>query len=267
MRMTIPSLFRFTVPLTALLAVVLLAACSTRQGHVRFDRLPADVRRAAQTSLPPLQADAGPLSVYPIDFANVFVHGSVETRFAGRVSLLLRSTDEGRTWTEVLPPRSGAEVAAMQFASAITGWLALDTGDAVAVYHTEDRGQTWQRLGGLAKESAEQRVLSLRFSGASQGQIRLGVPRGRQVLEPAVFESRNGGNTWRLAYRPAPYGLAETDPHEPVYEVAQDGTMWRIKPDAGNYQVVRCMGLGYICTPQTVLPGMLIVRDGRLSVF
>lgn len=116
----------------------------------------------------------------------VFLTGTSSHRVG---MLLLRSTDDGRTWSAV-PVPAGAGYFGVSFLSASDGILAEESG---RFYATSDGGRHWRRVHGRGPD-----LRTFAFLTASLG-FALSAP-----SDPALYVSRDGGRHWR------------PDPHVPV---------------------------------------------------
>jgi hypothetical protein len=129
----------------------------------------------------------------------VFLYGGLITEPGTLRSVLLRSTDGGRYWKEVMQPEAGSEITELVFIEneigwAVALWMVEGPGRAY-LYHTEDAGAHWQQvsefpmydLGGHSFPSG------LQFSNAQQGTIRI-----LSVLnmDCCRYETEDGGLTW-----------------------------------------------------------------------
>jgi photosystem II stability/assembly factor-like uncharacterized protein len=110
------------------------------------------------------------------------------------LSFLQRTTDGGRTWTTLLH----GEIAAIRFASASRGWVALDdtpSPGTVEVRETSDAGTTWRTVMHTSTGSAAtldaatiNTAWLLTFDGAYCS--------SSSCARYALFRTDNGGLTW-----------------------------------------------------------------------
>ena len=128
---------------------------------------------------------------------------------------ILSTEDGGRSWT--LLPSDGMPAALPgEFAFAASGtcietaggrdaWFATG-GDAVArVFHSDDRGQTWDVVATPMKSGATAGIYSLAFTSP-----RVGIAVGGDFLAPSdapqgAAYTTDGGETWTLANGPGEY--------------------------------------------------------------
>jgi len=107
-------------------------------------------------------------------------------------SVLARTDDGGRRWTQLLP--AAAPAGQVDALTAATAFAAQDASDAGAILHTTDGGRHWRRVADLPGV-----ITQLDFPTASQG-VAVTFQLGRKPLWQ-LWRSRNGGLTWDLAGR------------------------------------------------------------------
>ena len=143
-----------------------------------FDRLLKDLEKA-KTINPPLG---------PQDINDVAINAVTETSVAvGNDGLILRSEDEGRSWTRV---DSGIRDDLNVVAFSKDGDTALVGGDGGAVLFSTDDGQSWQRPEGATHTNKAFYDAALSSDGriaaavGRRGLIRVSLDRGNSWIDP-----------------------------------------------------------------------------------
>ena len=199
----------------------------------------------ATTPALPLELRAGP--VEPEDTAGLDIAGLVAPERAeaglylfGRLStaayslraLLLRSTDGGVRWTEVLPEKEHSEVLFLEFEScegrALVGWSTEGPGE-VTLYASSDCGATWKLQSTLPKAVWSEWPVAMSWKNGRQGMVWLEDMNGEKP-RARVLTTRDGGRTWSVAKNPP--RQPPTQPTESRLE-AQDasGIRWKVTVD------------------------------------
>ncbi|MFZ6029377.1 MAG: WD40/YVTN/BNR-like repeat-containing protein [Chloroflexota bacterium] len=154
-------------------------------------------------------------TLYAIDKDQVFLGGTL-IPFAGitypgmfRRSILLRSTDGGKHWTEVLPTMRASGVHYVTFLDRGEGW-ALVFGEYVMptmLWHTVNFGETWDIAGRVSMNgsSAGEGYRALKFSSSTHGDVGFlcGVSPacGEGMGYYAIQSTEDGGKTWTETFR------------------------------------------------------------------
>jgi hypothetical protein len=157
----------------------------------------------------------------------VFVAGNFHSETATLWSLLLVSSDEGRSWSEAQARLRGVALDQVQFPDASTGYVAGRTAGALArdpfLLRTTDGGRSWKRLP-LFEEGAVGLIENLHFESATHGTV--AVDRGRPGAgRYAILESSTAGDTWTMRQAGA------TQPRPVAGAPASD---WRISVDVAS---------------------------------
>ena len=138
--------------------------------------------------------------IYALSKDVVFLYGSFKTSPGALRSVLLRSSDSGRHWKEVMQPERGSEITELVFLPGGQGWaVALWTVEGPGrayLYHSDDSGAHWQRvsefplfdLGGQSLPSG------LQFLDSQQGSVRI---LSIANLACCRYETLDGGLTWQ----------------------------------------------------------------------
>jgi photosystem II stability/assembly factor-like uncharacterized protein len=161
--------------------------------------------------------------------------GGDETLYVGTETGIFRSTNEGRAWREVDFALDLAPVLSLALSPdyARDGCLYAGT-ESHGLYHSEDRGRTWERIGetspllaGVPAQSVSALLLSPDYPAK---------PQILAMLADALIVSRDGGTTWEAwqmgldlgpgaACVTAPLGL---DPGAPLLVGLLDGRVLRV---------------------------------------
>jgi hypothetical protein len=146
--------------------------------------------------------------------AGLYLHGRLSTPAYSLRALLLRSTDAGAHWTEVLPEVEHSEVLFLEFAGcegrALVGWSTEGPGE-LALYSSQDCGATWKRRSTLPKAVWSEWPVSMRWKSAQKGTVWL-VDVNEESPLARVLTTRDGGRTWSAGTKP----LQEQPPAPPA---------------------------------------------------
>lgn len=161
------------------------------------------------------------------------LHTSVQTLYA----VVLRSQDDGQTWTEPQARIRAASLDQIQFADSDAGWIGgqylLPLPRDPFLLITTDGGETW-RLRPVNEESRPGRLEQFWFDSKTTGQLIISrLVEGKREL----WESMTGGDTWTLKeVTTRPLGLAR-----------REDSGWRIRADAPTktYRIERRSGAGW----------------------
>ncbi|MGA3018233.1 MAG: hypothetical protein ABSF62_14035 [Bryobacteraceae bacterium] len=161
-----------------------------------------------------------------------FAAGNIHSAAVTLYSVLLGSDNAGRTWREIHPRIRGAGLDHLQFADTEAGWAAgqqlFPLPQEPFVLLTTDGGKTWRQQN-ILNENAENRfgsILEFRFGSKTSGGAVVDRGQGSDAGRYALFESPNGGETWRIkeeSSKPLHLKLASTEPAE-----------WRVRADAAS---------------------------------
>jgi photosystem II stability/assembly factor-like uncharacterized protein len=138
----------------------------------------------------------------------VFVAGEVPDLkdLDRRFGVVIRTTDGGQNWKEILIKAPGMEISrlnSISFISPTTGWVVgLDSNEAPIVGKTTDAGETWA----VSKLTVKQAPTSVFFADADNGWM------GGATLESEgeedniggpsdILVTTDGGNTWQAQRR------------------------------------------------------------------
>jgi photosystem II stability/assembly factor-like uncharacterized protein len=181
-----------------LACVLFLSACRPAPAIAFQEYQPADLPRltdeAAQTGVT--------LRLTGIRAASeraLFLYGGLITASGTLRSVLLRSTDGGQRWQDVMRPEAGSEVTELVFLPgglgwAVVQWMVGGPGPAT-LYRSQDHGAHWQRLAELPLRGLSGHSLpaGLQFADTRQGSIRI---LSLTNLACCRYDTADGGLTW-----------------------------------------------------------------------
>lgn len=168
------------------------------------------------------------------------VYGALSTAPRSARALLLRSTDGGAHWTEVLPPVEDSEVLFLEFVGcegrALVGWTTEGPGE-VRLYASSDCGARWKRRSILPKSVWSEWPEHMAWKDGQHGTVWLEDTNGE--APPHVLATRNGGRTWSTPKQP-PRGRPTAQPLESPFEVQDSkGTRWTVRHEDEVLRVER----------------------------
>ena len=136
--------------------------------------------------------------------AGVYLFGRLGTPAHSLRALLLRSTNGGAHWTEVLPEVEHSEVLFVDFIGcegrALVGWTTEGPGE-VSLYASPDCGVTWKRRSTLPKSVWSEWPEHMAWQSGRRGTVWLRDVNEEGAL-PRVLTTRDGGRTWRALKKP-----------------------------------------------------------------
>lgn len=152
-------------------------------------------------------------------------------------ALLLRSTDGGAHWKEVLPEVENSEVLSVHFTGcqgrALVGWTTEGPGE-LTLFASSDCGASWKRRGTLPKAVWSEWLEQIAWKDAQQGTAWL-VDTNGENAPPRAITTRDGGRTWRPLKQPPP-----VPPHQPESEArGPSGVLWKVTSDEQATRVER----------------------------
>lgn len=187
---------KWAIPLLGLLLALLLAAGCTVQFRSVKTSQPQQPPPAATSTL----ADAGITWLQMVDAKAGWALGS---------GGILRTTDGGRHWEAVTPPKtsvpanSGSDFSTAYFLNGQAGWVVTTHGggdnDAL-VLRTADGGESWDTFTGPKAGR-----VYINFTDAAHGWMltdQYGVAMGSEPV--AVYTTTDGGKDWALANKTDP---------------------------------------------------------------
>jgi len=208
----------------------------------------------AATPAPPVELRAG--SVEPEDTveldiaglvaparaeAGLFLFGRLSTPARSLRALLLRSTDGGAHWTEVLPEAQHSEVLFVEFAGcegrALVGWSTEGPGE-LTLYSSPDCGVTWKRQSTLPKAVWSEWPMAMSWKNGQQGTVWL-VDMNEEKLPARVLTTRDGGRSWRAAKNPPQEPPPASSTESRLVAQGPSGVRWQVTADEQVSRVER----------------------------
>ena len=155
-----------------------------------------------------------PQFIYELSEKTVFLAGSMELG-NDYFSVILRSTDGGRSWAEVACPVRGSRVDQIQFIDdrigwARIGWSVEGSGEQV-LYKTTDGGKHWRNLGVLPGETPCLSAAFISFSDKKNGLYLIEDCNSPEIYK--LYQTNDGGSKWTLLLTVGEpgYGLGEEE--------------------------------------------------------
>ncbi|HEX8440766.1 sialidase family protein [Archangium sp.] len=181
------------------------------------------------------------LSVPTRTEAGIYLYGALSTSARPLRALLLRSTDGGAHWTEVLPPVSDSEVLFLDFVGcegrALVGWSTEGPGD-IWLYASPDCGATWKRRSKLPKAVWSEWPEHIAWKDGQNGTVWL-VDTNEEASRPRALLTRNGGRTWTSPKQAPQEGPPEQSTENPLEVRDPTGTRWAVIPEDEVLRVER----------------------------
>jgi photosystem II stability/assembly factor-like uncharacterized protein len=201
---------RTLVPSVAKTETFALPSPTYTSGMIQFTNLPSnpdDCWQCEQEEKTWVKVDA----LYAIDITDVFIGGHTLFPGAANRSFLLRSTDQGLHWTEVMSTTTRSGVTRIAFIGEGEGWALVegvgDAGEAmpVTIWHSSDYGVTWQMLGNvLYNENKGESIFcyinGMKFYNSRYGEIKIVCRDPGPHDYFAILSTSDGGITWQRSY-------------------------------------------------------------------
>lgn len=169
--------------------------------------------------------------------AGLYLLGKLSVPSHPMRALLLRSTDGGIHWTEVLPEVDNSEVLSVHFTGcqgrALVGWTTEGPGE-LTLFASSDCGASWKQRSKLPKAIWSEWLEQMVWKDAQQGTAWL-VDTNEENAPPRAITTRDGGRTWSTAKQPPPM-----PPAQPEHEAREpSGVLWKMTPEEQATRVER----------------------------
>lgn len=184
-----------------------------------------------------------------IDKNVAFLFGGLRVPAGTIRSFLLRTTDGGTTWHEVMPAVRGSEVTHVTFTDDLHGWaLALWTVEGTGTMllsGSVDGGRTWRQLTEIQRSEGhavpDGWPLTMTFADASKGEIKIAYDgESASVNAPSLvvetLVSDDGGLSWNMVRRETRPAPPEEAP--PAKERGFNTTDWVLDVPSGDEQSI-----------------------------
>lgn len=158
----------------------------------------------------------------------ILIVGDFHATAATLYSVLLRSDDAGRTWSEPFGRVRGAALDQVQMYDAQTAWVSGGVTQPIGLdpfmLVTQDGGKTWDRVA-LFEEGTPGSIVKFAFESREHG--RALVDRGGGERRYEVYETSNGGRDW---------SLQQTAEEAPALKAAPEAS-WRVHPESKLFRL------------------------------
>lgn len=226
----------------------MLALCTVVPGHapaassqptVTFNPTPVAGAHWMQGIAEKYGLFLSPAGIFALDRHTAFLFGSMNTAAGSFKSVLLRTSDGGSHWFEILPPQASARVERVAFTPDGGGWVLLRSSPAepFILFHTRDHGRHWRQLPGAAPAECDGQVTGMAFSDANNGRITLRYPTATPgSYRNGFLSTMDGGKSWQETA--SVFADGGEAPAPTTGSVAADGTRWKIDTKDAERTVV-----------------------------
>lgn len=161
--------------------------------------------------------------------AGLYLFGKLSVPSHPLRALLLRSTDGGAHWTEVLPAVEHSEVLFVEFEGCqgrvLVGWSTEGPGE-LTLFASPDCGATWKHRRKLPKAVWSEWPEQMEWTDGQRGTVWLSDVNEENAPVRAIT-TRDGGRTWSTAKQAPPI-----PPREPEDEArGPAGVHWKVSSD------------------------------------
>lgn len=189
------------------------------------------------------------LSSLEVAGSSLFLSGNLHSAATTLYSIVLASSDGGKTWTEPHERIRGAGLDQIQFIDFESGWIAGQVLHPLPqdpfLLATKDGGKTWRRQS-IFSETRYGSVAQFWFTSKNDGSIVVDRGQASDTSRYEKYESPNGGDTWMIR---------ETNDQAPRLRRSPPNTDWRIRADGPtqSFRIERRQGNNW-----TAVAGFLI---------
>ena len=161
----------------------------------------------------------------------VFVMGNVHADAGTVSSVILSSSDRGKTWTEPLGRIPGGSLEIFRTVDAKHGWIGgqqweADSSPIPFIISTRNGGKRWVDRYLWEEDDRNGMVLEFDFEDPRHGFLI--IERTNADVDPfELYETRTGGSSW---------SIREATSEEPAipFEPVQPEDRWRLRPEASS---------------------------------
>ena len=247
MRIGETKMIAITRLISAFLTVAVMATVSTSIQNrpvepVRLQRFVRDLEWIREEKFLQVGFD-----ILPLDKETALLFGSLGNGAATFGSVMLRSEDGGRNWTEVMSPVPGSGIWEVVYTEsgllwALVVWQTESPAEA-KLYKSEDKGKTWRRVCTLRKRYHDGEPENLRFVDDRHGLLEMyyGDQAGPKHEGVWTLETKDGGRTWRetgritlAEYQDRQKREEERKAHSDVVR-GRDGSEWTLVSVPGQF--------------------------------
>lgn len=210
-------------------------------------RLPVQCSDEDITSLDLPCSEEDPCPVYvelsslEVVGSKLFAVGNLHTDAATLYSLLLLSTDGGKTWTEPFARIRAGSLDQVQFIDFERGWISGQVTQGLPrdpfLLLTTDGGATWRRRP-VWDEMRVGLIEQFWFESRNNGVMFIDrVQRGESGTRYERYESQTGGESWSIreaSAKPIPVKRPAIAGGNPDWRLRPDGKAYRIEKRAGG---------------------------------
>ncbi len=196
--------------------------------------------------------------------AGIYLYGALSTSARPLRALLLRSTDGGAHWTEVLPRVSDSEVLFLDFfgceGRALVGWSTEGPGE-LQLYVSTNCGATWKRRSKLPKAVWSEWPQHMAWKDGQHATVWLEDVNGEAPLH--VLTTSNGGRTWSTPKQPPQEQPPAQPTGSPLEALDSTGVRWAVRHEEESIRVER-QEPGAAPEVRATLPAMLQRKGNKL---
>lgn len=161
----------------------------------------------------------------------LYVSGNIHTDAVTLYSIMLASTDGGKTWREPFARIHGASLDRILFVGFEQGWVMGGTVNPIArdpfLLITSDGGKFWRRVP-VFEDSRAGSIEQLWFESRTSGTLVFDRGKGGDGPRYELYESETGGDNWMIRQASdKPVAIKRMPPQI-------ENTDWRMRPDAAT---------------------------------
>jgi hypothetical protein len=161
--------------------------------------------------------------------AGLYLFGKLSVPSHPLRALLLRSTDGGARWLEVLPAVEHSEVLFVEFEGCqgrvLVGWSTEGPGE-LTLFASSDCGATWKRRARLPKAVWSEWPEQMEWTDGQRGTVWLSDVNEENAPVRAIT-TRNGGRSWSTAKQPPRMPAPKPEPETR----GPSGVSWKLSSD------------------------------------